>query len=48
MNGTMTVSFPAVDARYVKVWFANEGKIPDGNPGAGNMSWLFVDEIEVE
>jgi len=48
MNGTMTVNFAPVDARYIKVWIANEGKIPDGNPGAGYVSWLFVDEIEVE
>jgi len=48
MNGTMTVNFSSVDARFIKIWIGNEGKIPDGNPGAGNMAWLFVDEIEVE
>ncbi len=48
INGTMTINFNAVDARFIKVWIANEGKIPDGNPGAGNVAWLFLDEIEVE
>ena len=48
MNGTMTVNFSTVIARYIKVWIANEGKIPDGNPGSGSTAWLFVDEIEVE
>jgi hypothetical protein len=23
------------------------GRIPSGNPGAGNVPWLFIDEIEV-
>ena len=48
MNGTMTVNFSSVDARFIKVWIANEGKIADGNPGAGYVAWLFVDEIEVK
>jgi hexosaminidase len=34
-------------ARYVKVVVKNWGKIPDGNAGAGNKAWLFVDEIEI-
>jgi hexosaminidase len=36
-----------VKARYIKVKAKNYGTIPDGNPGAGNKAWLFVDEIEV-
>ena len=48
MNGTMTVNFSSVDARFIKVWIANEGKIADGNPGAGYVAWLFVDEVEVK
>ena len=47
-NGTMTVNFAPVDARYIKLWIANEGIIPPGNPGAGYEAWLFVDEIEVK
>jgi hexosaminidase len=37
-----------VNARYVRVVAENAGIIPDGKPGAGNPSWLFVDEIVVE
>lgn len=36
-----------VKARYIKVHAKNAGTIADGNPGAGNKAWLFVDEIEV-
>ncbi len=41
------VSFAPVKTRYVRVLVKNYGKIPDGNPGAGNNAWLFVDEIEI-
>ncbi|RYD81663.1 MAG: beta-N-acetylhexosaminidase [Sphingobacteriales bacterium] len=37
----------AVNARYIKVHAKNAGIIKDGEPGAGNKAWLFVDEIEV-
>ena len=33
--------------RFVKVLVKNLGTIPEGNSGAGNKPWLFVDEIEV-
>jgi hexosaminidase len=46
-KGTMTMAFKATYARYVKVVVTNWGAIPEGNPGAGNKPWLFVDEIEV-
>ena len=46
-KGKMTMAFNASFARYVKVVVTNWGKIPEGNPGAGNKAWLFVDEIEV-
>jgi hexosaminidase len=35
------------EARFVKVIAKNYGTIPDGEPGAGNKAWLFVDEIQV-
>ena len=35
-------------ARYVKIKINNYGIIPPYNPGAGNKSWLFVDEISIE
>ncbi|HEY6063263.1 MAG TPA: family 20 glycosylhydrolase, partial [Chitinophagaceae bacterium] len=47
-KGTMTMAFKASYARYVKVVVTNWGIIPEGNPGAGNKPWLFVDEIEVD
>jgi hexosaminidase len=46
-NGIMTVQQKSVAARYIKIKLGNFGTIPDGNPGAGNKPWLFVDEIEV-
>jgi hexosaminidase len=46
-SGFMKVSFSPRTARYIKVVAKNYGKIPDGKPGAGNMAWLFVDEIQV-
>jgi hexosaminidase len=42
------VSFPARPARYVRVVAVNQGKVPEGKPGAGQDAWLFVDEIIVE
>jgi hexosaminidase len=33
------------EARFIKVILENQGVIPEGNPGAGNKAWLFVDEI---
>lgn len=47
-KGMMTMSFKATYAQYVKVVIKNWGIIPEGNPGAGNKAWLFVDEIEVD
>jgi hexosaminidase len=46
-NGIMTIQQKSVAARYIKIKLGNYGVIPDGNPGAGNKPWLFVDEIEV-
>ena len=41
------MKFDTREARFVKVVAENAGKIPEGMPGAGNDSWLFVDEIMV-
>src|SRR5688572_2002246 len=46
-NGTLKVSFNPTSTRYVKVIVKNWGTIPEGNPGAGNKAWLFVDKIEI-
>ena len=45
--GIMKVEFAERNTRYIKVVVKNWGKIPEGNPGANNKPWLFVDEIEV-
>jgi len=37
-----------VSARFIKVIAYNAGKIPQGMPGEGYDSWLFVDEISIE
>jgi len=34
-------------ARYLKVVARNAGPLPTGHPGAGQPSWLFLDEIAV-
>ena len=36
-----------VKARYVRLVVKHAGLIPEGFPGAGKNSWLFLDEIEV-
>ncbi|MEI9910411.1 MAG: family 20 glycosylhydrolase [Bacteroidota bacterium] len=46
-NGTMSVNFKTSSAKYVRVVIKNYGPIAEGNPGAGNKAWLFVDEIEI-
>ena len=35
-------------ARFIKVTAINQGTCPAWHPGAGNKSWLFVDEIVAE
>lgn len=37
-----------ITTRYLKVKIQNYGVIPAGKSGAGNYTWLFVDEIEVK
>jgi hexosaminidase len=44
----MLVNMPAANARYVKIIARNFGKIPEGQPGASNPSWLLIDEIQVD
>lgn len=38
----------SVNARYVKAHATSSGSIPDWHLGAGNPSWMFLDEIEIE
>jgi hexosaminidase len=35
-------------ARYIRIIATPKPKIPQGNPGEGNKTWLFISEIEVE
>ena len=44
---TFSPSQKIIQASYIKIIAENYGIIPDGNPGAGNAAWLFVDEVEV-
>ncbi|MEO7311559.1 MAG: family 20 glycosylhydrolase [Chitinophagaceae bacterium] len=46
-NNSFSIALPATTCRYIKVKINNYGKIGDGNPGAGDPAWLFVDEVEV-
>ncbi len=41
------VATSPVKARYIKVIAKNRGVCPSWHPGAGNDTWLFLDEIEV-
>jgi hexosaminidase len=47
-NGVIQILIPNSTAKYLKIMVKNYGIIPDGKPGAGNPSWLFMDEISVE
>ncbi len=37
-----------IKSQFIKVVAKNMGVIPEGNVGAGDMPWLFVDEIVIE
>ena len=38
---------PGLQTQYLKIIIKNPGLIPEGLPGAGYDSWIFMDEIEV-
>jgi hexosaminidase len=38
---------PATQARYIRVVAMNGGRLPRWHSGAGERSWVFLDEIEV-
>lgn len=42
------VKIKSAKARYVKVFAANKGVIPEGEYGAGGRAWLLADEIYVD
>ena len=39
---------PALSTRYLRIVVKNPGLIPEGLPGSGYDSWIFMDEIIVE
>jgi hexosaminidase len=41
-------NFDKTKARYIKINAKNPGKIPSGNPGAGEDCWMFFDEILID
>jgi hexosaminidase len=47
-NRFAVLDIKPIKARYVKIIATNFGKIPSGNPGAGEDSWLFCDEIQIK
>jgi hexosaminidase len=46
-NGILKINASPTAARFIKLSIKNFGKIPDGKPGAGKGSWMFLDEVEV-
>ena len=45
---TVRLETPGAEARYLKFVAKTFGVIPEGEAGAGNGAWLFVDEVIVE
>lgn len=45
---TLKVDFKESKVRYVKVKAVSIGRCPSWHPGAGENSWIFMDEIEVQ
>ena len=41
------MSFPEVEAKYIKIKAVNYGACPDWHPAAGSKSWLLVDEVRI-
>ena len=39
---------PNLSTRYLRILVKNPGKLPEGLPGTGYDSWIFMDEVMVE
>ena len=39
---------PSLSTRYLRIVVKNPGKLPEGLPGSGYDSWIFMDEVMVE
>jgi hypothetical protein len=37
-----------ISTRLLRIVVKNPGKLPEGCPGAGYDSWIFMDEVVVE
>ena len=48
MRMEKVLTFEKTSARYIRIIAINYGKIPEGNPGAGSLPWLFIDEISIK
>jgi hexosaminidase len=46
-KATFNLSFPATNARYIKLVVNPVMKIAEGKPGAGETALMFIDEIEI-
>lgn len=45
---TETFGLNNLKTRYLRIVIENPGPLPEGTPGAGYRSWIFMDEIVVE
>jgi hexosaminidase len=43
-----SAEFKSTKTRFVKIIMKKPGIIPEGNPGAGEPSWMFFDEITID
>lgn len=41
------MTFPEVEAKYIKIKAENYGICPEWHPAAGSNTWLFIDEVRV-
>jgi hexosaminidase len=44
---SITIPLTGITTEFLRVYVPNFGTIPEGKPGVGNYTWLFVDEIIV-
>ena len=44
----LIINFKKTKAQFIKITATNPGNIPSGNPGSGEPSWLFFDEIIID
>ena len=47
-NGQVIINIAGQKAQFIKIKVLHHGTIEEGNPGAGEPAWLFIDEIKIE